>query len=50
MGDTLTNELKLVIVEALIGEELLQERHHLAGAILVCLWHVDVFQVQYKSP
>lgn len=45
---SLTDELKLVIVEALIGEDLLQECHDLACAILVTLWHVEVSQVQYK--
>lgn len=43
-----TNKFKFVIVEALVGQKLLQEGHHLAGAILVCLWHVDISQVQHQ--
>lgn len=43
-----TNEFKFVIVEALVSQKLLQEGHHLAGAILVCLWHVDIPQVQHQ--
>lgn len=45
---SLTNEFKLVIVEALVCQDLLQICHDLAGAILVCLWHVEIPQVQNK--
>ena len=44
----LTYKLQLAVVEALICEQLLQESHDLAGAILVCLWQVDVTQIQHQ--
>lgn len=44
----LTHKLQLAIMEALISEQLLQESHDLTGAILVCLWQVDVTQIQHQ--
>ena len=47
MGGFLTNKLQLV-VEALIGQQLLQESHDLAGPILVCLWQIYVPQEEHQ--
>jgi hypothetical protein len=43
----LTHKLQLAVIEALVSEQLLQESHDLTGAILVCLWQVDVAQIQH---
>ena len=44
----LTHKLQLVVIEALVSEQLLQKCHDLAGAILVHLWQVDVAQIQHQ--
>ncbi len=44
----LTHKLQLAVIEALIREQLLQESHDLTGAILICLWQVDVTQIQHQ--
>jgi hypothetical protein len=41
-----TYELQLVIIEALVCEQLLQEGYDLGGAVLVRLWQINVSQVQ----
>ncbi len=48
LGASLTHKLQLVVIEALVREQLLQESHDLTGAVLVCLWQVDVTQIQHQ--
>ena len=44
----LTHKLQLAVIKALVSEQLLQKSHDLTGAILVCLWQVDVAQIQHQ--
>ena len=44
----LTHKLQLAVIKALVSEQLLQKSHDLTGAILVCLWQVDVTQIQHQ--
>ncbi len=44
----LTHKLQLAIIEAFVREQLLHKSHDLTGAVLVCLWQVDVTQIQHQ--
>ena len=45
----LTNELQFVIIEALVGQQLLQEGYDLHGAVLIGLGQIYVPQVQDQT-
>ena len=48
LEERITDEFQLVIVEAFVSEQLLQEGHDLARSILVCLRQVDVPQIKHN--